>query len=142
MLNTLQAPVLLVARLLLAYIFIIAGWGKLTGYADSLGYMAAFGVPGALLPLVILAELGGGILLIVGFQTRIVSLLLAGFCLISGYLFHLVAMTGADAGADVVNGIMWMKNVAMAGGFLALFAAGAGAWSVDAKKPIGALAAV
>ncbi len=101
------------------------------------------GVPGGLLPLVILTELGGGILILIGFQTRLASILLAGFCVISGYLFHFLAVTGdpANAMADMTNQIMFMKNLAIAGGFLALFASGAGAWSVDAKKPIGALAA-
>lgn len=129
----LAAPALLVGRVLLALIFIIAGWGKIGGYAGTAQYMEAMGVPGALLPLVILTELGGGLAILVGFQTRLVSILLAGFCVISGYLFHFVAITGADAMADMTNQIMFMKNLAIAGGFLSLFAAGAGAWSVDAR---------
>lgn len=132
MLNQLQAPALLVARVLMSVIFITAGWSKIGGYAGTAGYMEAMGVPGALLPLVILTELGGGLAILLGFQTRLVSIALAGFCLLSGYLFHFVAVTGADAAADMTNQIMFMKNVTIAGGFLALFAAGAGAWSVDA----------
>lgn len=131
--NQLQAPALLVGRILLSLIFIIAGWGKVTGYAGTTQYMEAMGVPGALLPLVILTELGGGLAILVGFQTRIVSILLAGFCVVSGYLFHFVAINGTDAMADMTNQIMFMKNLAIAGGFLTLFASGAGAWSVDAK---------
>ncbi|BBE72305.1 DoxX family protein [Oharaeibacter diazotrophicus] len=138
--TALKAPALLVGRILLAYIFIVAGWGKIGGYEGTAGYMAAMGVPGGLLPLVILTELGGGIAILVGFQTRLVAILLAGFCVISGYLFHFLAITGADAMADMTNGIMWMKNLAIAGGFLSLFAAGPGAWSVDAVKPVGPLA--
>ncbi len=88
--------------------------------------MAKMGVPGALLPLVILTELGGGLLILAGYQTKIVSILLAGFCIVSGVLFH--------SAPDHVNQIMLMKNVAIAGGFLALFAAGAGAWSIDGRK--------
>jgi putative oxidoreductase len=132
MLNQLQAPALLAARVLLSVIFITAGWSKIGGYAGTAGYMEAMGVPGALLPLVILTELGGGLAILVGFQTRLVSIALAGFCLLSGYLFHFVVITGADAAADMTNQIMFMKNVTIAGGFLALCAAGAGAWSVDA----------
>jgi putative oxidoreductase len=132
MINQLQAPALAAARLLLSILFITAGWQKIGGYAGTAGYMDAMGVPGVLLPLVILTELGGGLAILFGFQTRLVSIALAGFCLLSGYLFHFVAVTGADAAADMTNQIMFMKNVTIAGGFLALFAAGAGAWSVDA----------
>ena len=129
------APALLVARILLSIIFIVAGWGKIGGYEGTAGYMAAMGVPALLLPLVIITELGGGLAILVGFQTRIVAFLLAGFCVISGYLFHLAVVTGdpANAMADMTNQIMWMKNLAIAGGFFALIASGAGAWSVDAK---------
>jgi putative oxidoreductase len=133
--DSLKAPALLIGRIFLSIIFIVAGWGKITGYAGTAGYMEAMGVPGMLLPLVILTEFGGGLAILFGFQTRVVSILLAGFCVISGYLFHLKAITGApdQAMADMTNQIMFMKNVAMAGGFLALFAAGAGSLSVDGK---------
>ncbi|MFX9934707.1 DoxX family protein, partial [Acinetobacter baumannii] len=60
----------LVARLLIAYIFLVAGWGKITGYAATVGYMEAMGVPGGILPLVILVEFGGGLALLFGFQAR------------------------------------------------------------------------
>ena len=86
--------------------------------------MAKMGVPGALLPLVILTELGGGLLILVGWQTRVVSFLLAGFTLLAGLLFHLSV-------GDAPNMIQFWKNVAIAGGFLAIFANGAGEWSLD-----------
>lgn len=130
--TVLNAPALLAGRVLLALIFVTAGWQKIGAYDATAGYMQAMGVPGALLPLVILTELGGGLAVLLGFQTRLASLLLAGFCVVSGYLFHYLAIAGTDAMADMTNQIMFMKNLAMAGGFLALAVAGAGAWSVDA----------
>lgn len=124
---SLNNAALLFARILLSAIFIQAGYGKLMGYAASAGYMESMGVPSLLLPLVILLELGGGLLLLVGFQTRIVSILLAGFCIVSAVLFHMKA-------GDRNQSIHFMKNLAMAGGFLAMFAAGPGAWSLDTRK--------
>jgi len=112
-------PALLAGRILMSIIFIVAGFGKITAYAGTAGYMAAMGVP--------------GILLLLGFQTQIVAFLLAGFCIVSGLLFHFMAINGADAMADMTNQIMFMKNLAMAGGLLAFLAVGAGALSVDGK---------
>jgi len=116
----------LVGRIMLALIFVTAGYNKIGGYAGTSGYMDKMGVPSALLPLVILTELGGGLLILVGWQTRIVSILLAGFTFLAGVLFHLKV---GDAG----NMIHFWKNVAISGGFLMLFANGAGAWSVDGR---------
>jgi len=116
----------LLGRILMSAIFITAGYGKIGGYAGAAGYMAKMGVPGALLPLVILTELGGGLLILVGFQTRIVAFLLAGFSLLSGLIFHYSV-------GDAPNMIHFWKNVAIAGGFLGMVAHGAGAWSVDGR---------
>ena len=69
----------LAARLMMACIFIVAGWQKIASYAGVQAFMRSLGVPGALLPLVILVELGGSLALLVGWQTRIVAFLLAGF---------------------------------------------------------------
>lgn len=114
-------------RLLLAHIFLISGYGKIAGYAGTQAYMASKGVPGELLPLVILLELGGGIAIVAGFMTRWVSLALALFCIASGLMFHL----------DLANQgqtINLMKNFAMAGGFLLLAQAGAPFLSIDATR--------
>ncbi|MPQ93984.1 DoxX family protein [Thioclava sp. JE_KL1] len=130
-LTDLAAPL---GRLLLAQIFIIAGFQKITGYAGTQGYMEAMGVPGALLPLVILTELGGGIALLLGWKTRVVAFLLAGFSLISGFLFHYVpslGMTGMEAQGQMIN---FMKNISIAGGMLMIVAQGAGKWSLDARE--------
>lgn len=119
----------LASRILLAYIFIMAGYGKIgaEAYAGTQGYMNAMGVPGMLLPLVILTELGGGILLLIGFQARLVSFLLAGFTLLSAILFHYQP-------ADQMQMIMFMKNLAIAGGLLLITQYGAGAFAVDKRK--------
>ena len=114
----------LLGRVALAAIFILSGWGKVGGYAATQGYMEAMGVAGALLPLVIAAELLGGIAVLTGTLTRWAALGLAVFALLSGILFH------GDV-ADQNQFIHLMKNVAIAGGFLVLAAHGAGRFSVD-----------
>lgn len=111
-------------RILIALIFVIAGYGKIGGYEATQGYMAAMGVPGALLPLVIILELGGGILLMLGLFTRYVALALAGFSILSAVLFH------ADF-SDYTQQLMFLKNLSIAGGFLFLTAFGAGRISLD-----------
>lgn len=114
----------LAGRILIALIFITAGYGKIGGYAGTQGYMAAMGVPGALLPLVILTELGGGALLVLGLFTRYAAIVLAAFTVLTAVLFH------ANS-ADQMQQIMFMKNLAIAGGFLFLVANGAGTISLD-----------
>lgn len=114
------------ARVLLALIFIIAGWGKLgAGYAGTQQYMESMGVTGALLPLVIFAELGGGLGILLGALTRLAAGGLAVFCVATALIFH------ADF-ANQMQFIMFMKNLAIAGGMLALVAHGPGAYSLDA----------
>jgi len=113
-------------RVLISAIFLTSGLGKIAGYAGAQGYMAAMGVPGALLPLVIALEVGGAIAIIIGYRTRLAAFLLAGFCVVSALIFH-------RALGDQVQFIMFMKNLAMAGGFLLLVARGPGEWSLDAR---------
>ncbi|AXQ30858.1 DoxX family protein [Solimonas sp. K1W22B-7] len=119
-------PLVLLGRLLIATIFVGAGYSKIGGYEATQGYMAAMGVPGALLPLVIFAELGGGLAIVLGFLTRLAALGLAVFSIASAVIFH-------GGSADQVQQIMFMKNLAMAGGFLFLVAHGGGKYSLDAK---------
>ena len=125
----------LVARVLLAHIFLISGLGKLGGaaYAGTQGYMEAMGVPGMLLPLVIALEVGGAALILAGWQTRWAALALAGFTLVAAAIFH-------NDFADQMQSIMFMKNVAIAGGLLLLASHGPGAWSVDGYRADGRLA--
>ncbi|CAJ1847154.1 DoxX family protein [Aeromonas veronii] len=117
---------LLAGRVLLALMFVMAGWSKIGGYAGTQGYMEAMGVPGFMLPLVILLELGGGLAVVLGLFTRSLAVLLAGFTLMAAFIFHYQP-------AEQMQMLMFMKNVSVAGGFLALAAAGAGAFSVDAR---------
>ena len=119
--------IVLLARLLLAQIFLLAGLGKISGYAGAQGYMESVGVPGALLPLVILLEVGGSLALILGFMTRWAALALAGFCVAAALIFHLQPN-------DQMQMIMLMKNLAMAGGLLLLYVQGAGAYSLDGRR--------
>lgn len=116
----------LAGRVLIALIFVAAGYSKIGGYAGTQAYMESVGVPGALLPLVIALELGGGIAIILGAFTRYAALGLAVFSLASAFLFH------ANF-ADQTQQILFMKNLAMAGGFLFLVGHGAGPLSLDAK---------
>ena len=111
-------------RVLIAAIFVNAGISKIFGYAGTQAYMESQGVPGALLPLVILVEVLGGLAVVVGWQTRVAAFLLAGFTLLSALMFHLNFN-------DQMQTIMFMKNVAIAGGFLFLVAHGPGAFSID-----------
>ncbi|MGP0090748.1 MAG: DoxX family protein [Xanthobacteraceae bacterium] len=117
----------LVGRVLIAAVFVLAGWGKISAYAGTQVYMQSAGVPGALLPLVILLELGGGIAIVIGFYTRTVALLLAGFSIIAGALFH-------GGSSDQMQQIMLLKDLGLAGGFLFLVANGAGRLSIDARR--------
>ncbi len=126
MMDKMKDVALLVSRVLLALMFVIAGWGKIGGYAGTQGYMEAMGVPGAVLPLVILLELGGGLAIVLGLFTRSIAVLLAGFTLMAAFLFHYQP-------AEQMQMLMFMKNLSIAGGFLALAAAGAGAFSLDAR---------
>lgn len=135
-----HALISLIARVLLAAIFISAGYGKIAGYDATLGYMAAKGIPGALLPAVIAVELLGGIAILLGLFSRLSALLLAGFCVLSGLLFHtslpgMLNLAPMPEGAtgffpDQIQSIMFMKNLAIAGGLLLLYANGPGAWAV------------
>ena len=113
----------LLGRLFLVLLFLIAGFGKIGGYAGTAAYMAANGVPGMLLPLVIVLELGGGILVLLGWHTRIMSVLLAGFTILALLLFHM-PMTAE-------NQIVFLAELGVAGGFLVLAAHGPGDWSLD-----------
>ena len=117
---------LLVGRLLMAQLFLLAGLSKIAAYEGTQGYMEAFGLPGALLPLVIIFEVGAGIALIAGFFTRYVAWGLAAFSIVSALIFH------TDFG-DQTQMILFMKNLALAGGLLFLGVTGAGALSIDAR---------
>lgn len=121
----LNSVLIVLARALAASIFIASGYSKIGGYAGVQGYMESMGVPGALLPLVILLELGGGIALLIGFQTRLAAFGLAVFTLLTGFIFH--------SAPDQMQQIMFMKNLSISGGLLAFTVFGGGRLSVDAE---------
>jgi len=125
--NALQSLAAPAGRVLISLIFVYSGIGKISGYAGTQGYMESMGVPGALLPLVIAVEVLGGLAVMLGWHTRVAAFLLAGFSLLSALLFH---ANFADHGQM----ISFMKNVAIAGGFLMIVAQGAGAYSLDNRS--------
>jgi putative oxidoreductase len=124
--STLHNLTELVGRVFLAVLFLLSGVGKIAGYAATAGYMASVGVPGGLLPVVIAFEVLGAAAIIIGWKTRIVAFLLAGFALLSAILFH-------SNFADQIQMVMFLKNVSVAGGFLLLVVHGAGRFSVDRR---------
>ena len=119
---------LLIARVLLAAIFVVSGIFKFVDLGGTAGYISSVGLPaaGVLAFLAAAFETVGGLAILVGFQTRIVSYLLAAFCVFTAFVFH-----GAP---DQINQIMLMKNLAIAGGFLSLAIGGAGALSLDGRR--------
>ena len=122
--STLSAPV---GRLLLAMMFVMSGFSKISNFAGTQGYMEAMGVPGAVLPLAIALEVLGGLAIILGWKTKIASVALAGFCVVSAALFH-------NDFSNQSEMIMFMKNITIAGGFLLLVAHGPGAYALDNRK--------
>jgi putative oxidoreductase len=125
--STLNSATQLTGRVLMSFIFIMAGLSKIGSYAATQAYMESVGVAGILLPAVILLEVAGGLAVLLGWQTRIAALLLAGFSVVSAVIFH------ANF-ADQMQMILFMKNFAMAGGLLILAAGVTHAWSIDGKR--------
>jgi putative oxidoreductase len=130
----LQDELSLVGRLLMAWIFLPAGIGKLTGFSGTVGYIASVGLPmpqaGAAVALVV--EIVGGLALIAGFGTRIAALVLAAFTLAASFFFH--AYWAVPADQQMVTQLLFDKNIAIVGGLLVLAAFGAGGWSLDARR--------
>jgi putative oxidoreductase len=132
--NALQNPFALLARLLLAALFLPAGISKIGGFAGTAGYIGSVGLPmpelGAAIAIAV--EVLGGIALIIGFGTRWAALALAGFTLVASFFFH--AYWALPAEQQMVQQLMFMKNIGVVGGLLALAAFGAGAFSLDARR--------
>ena len=114
----------LLGRIMLALIFIMAGIGKISDPAGTMGYMQSVGLPGILLWPTIALEVLGGLAIAVGFKVRYVAFALAGFCVLSALLFH-------KNFADQMQMIMFMKNIAIAGGLLLLATSSKTAFSLD-----------
>jgi putative oxidoreductase len=114
-------------RLLIAIIFLASGTGGIIAFDATWAFMESNGLPGIMLIPAIALEIGGGLLMIVGFLTRPVALALAAFTLIAAFVFHF------DFG-NLTERIMFLKNLAMAGGLLIVFVNGPGRWSIDGRK--------
>ena len=134
MFASLQNPLSLVGRVLLAYLFIPAGISKLTGFAGTVGYITSVGMPAPTLAAAVAAivEIVGGFAILLGFGTRIAALALAFFTLVASLFFH--AYWSVPADQQMMQSLLFDKNVAVIGGLLTLAAWGAGAWSVDARR--------
>jgi putative oxidoreductase len=116
-------------RLFLAVLFIVAGLGKAANPEGTIGYIGSTGLPFPELgyAIALAAEIGGGLLILVGYQTRLVAFGMALFTIATAVFFH-------NDFADQVQVTAFMKNFAIAGGFLVLAAHGAGALSIDSRR--------
>lgn len=128
------APVVFVARLLLALMFVLAGLNKFADLAGTAGYIAGNGLPMPMVLAVATAalEVFGGLAIIVGFQARLAALALAIFTVLASFLFHNFWAMPADQA--FVQQLMFMKNLSVAGGLLLVFALGAGPASFDSRR--------
>ena len=128
MFTSLQNPLSLAGRALLALLFVPAGFGKIAGFAGAAGYAASKGVPfpEIAIAIAIAVELGLGLLLLVGYQTRWAALGIAFFTVVITFIFHPLS--------DPSQMQAFFKNIAVVGGLLTVAACGAGGWSVDAKR--------
>ena len=134
MLNSLQNPLTLLGRVLIALLFVPGGFGKIAGFAGTIGYIASKGVP---LPevaaaIAVTVELGLGLLLLVGFQTRWAALVIALFTLVITFIFH--NFWAAPEAQLAMQKLNFFKNMAIVGGLFAFAAFGGGEWSLDAKR--------
>ncbi|AIC21140.1 MULTISPECIES: DoxX family protein [Pseudomonas] len=124
-----NASISLIGRVLLSAIFILSGFSKIAAPAAMVGYIQSVGLPFPQLALgiAIAVELGGGLLLIAGYRTRLVALGLAVFSVATALAFH-------NNLGDQNQFIHFFKNIAMAGGLLQVVAFGAGRFSLDARR--------
>ncbi|MDB5744603.1 MAG: DoxX family protein [Polaromonas sp.] len=134
MFTSLQNPLSLVGRLLLALLFVPAGFGKITGFAGTAGYIASKGVPFPELAAAaaIGVELGLGMLLVIGWQTRWAALGIAFFTVVISFIFHNFWAVPADQVMQQQQA--FFKNIAVVGGLLTVAAWGPGAWSFDGNR--------
>lgn len=119
----------LIGRILIASLFVPAGFGKLTGFQGAVGYAESAGmpVPALAIAAAIAVELGGGLLLLVGYKTRWVAAAMALFSIVAAIFFH-------NNFADQMQQINFFKNMAIAGGLLNFVYFGAGPLSIDNRK--------
>ncbi len=125
--NKLDPLFSLAGRVMIALIFVLTGLSKISAIEGTQGYMEAMGLPGILIYPTILFEVAACLAIISGFKTRYVALALAGFSLLSAFVFH-------NQLGDQMQFILFMKNVAIAGGFLLLVRYGAGELSIYNRR--------
>ena len=134
MLSSLQNPLSLIGRVLLALLFIPAGFAKLTGFAGTVAYIASKGVPFPELAAAaaVGVELGLGMLLLIGWQARWAALGIAFFTVVISFIFHNFWAVPADQVMQQQQS--FFKNIAVVGGLLTVAAWGAGDWSFDGNR--------
>jgi len=129
--ENLQNRIALIARVLMASLFLLSGINKIGDFSGTVAYIATKGLPlpqlGAVIAIAV--ELGGAIALLVGFKTRLIAFLMTLFTLTASVLFHNFWALPADQ--VLVNQIMFLKNLSIAGGLLMFAAFGAGRLSLD-----------
>lgn len=123
----------LVGRILIALIFLLSGFGKIAGYAGTAGYMASKGVPmvDLLLPITIVIEFGGALLIVAGYKARLAALALFLWMIPVTLVFHNFWALPADQ--QMIQQIMFMKNLSIMGAMLYIMSFGSGPLSVDKK---------
>jgi putative oxidoreductase len=131
--TNLSSAGILAARFLLAFMFILAGWGKLGDIPGTMAYTASGGLPGVFAFPAIAIELLGGLAVLVGWQTRWASLALALFAVTAAVFYHYLPAQGLEGMERMGQIISFQKNLAIAGGFLLLAATGPGRFSLDAR---------
>ena len=134
MFSSLQNPLALAGRALLALLFVPAGFGKIAGFAGTAGYIASKGVP---LPevsaaIAIAVELGLGLMLLVGLKARWAALGIAFFTVVITFIFH--NFWAVEAAQQMQQQQAFFKNIGVVGGLLLVAAFGPGSWSMDGKR--------
>ena len=116
----------LIGRILITALFLLNGIFKISNYEGTIGWMESFGIPGMFIVPAIILEIAGPVLIVIGYKTKFAAGLLGLFCITTAFIFH-------NDFADQMQFTSFLKNIALAGGFLILFANGAKAISLDNK---------
>lgn len=136
MLNSLKNPLDLLGRILIAALFLPAGFGKISGFAGTVAYATSAGLPMPQIgvPIAIVVEIVGSLAILLGWQARWAALILGFFTLVASFFFH--NFWGVPAEAAGMQQLLFWKNIAVVGGLLGYAAHGVGAWSVDGRKAL------
>ena len=116
----------LIGRILISSVFLISGFNKINQYDGTIEWMGSFGVPGILIIPAILLEIIGSLMIIIGYKTRVIATLFSIFCITLAIIFH-------NDFSDKMQLVSFLKNLALAGGFLFLVVSGPGKISLDKK---------